>query len=167
MRGFLILCAFAALAPIPRMASRAEPEPPEFPGWPAAFEGEVLERLPAIEGDETFADRLEGRMARFRAGDSEIVLRWTWRLGMGLHTGRYCYRALGYSISPEHAQLDARGQLWSCFRAERDEERLVVRERVHDEIGQSWPEVSAWFWDACRGRTDGPWWSALVVKRAD
>ena len=165
MRGFLILCLLAALAPIFGMSSRADPEPPAFPGWPEAFEGEVLQRLPEVEGDEVFTSRLEGRMARFRAGDLELVLRWTWRVGTGLHTGRYCYRGLGYSISPEPARLDANGQLWSCFRAERGDERFMVRERVHDEIGQSWPEVSAWFWEASRGRTDGPWWSALVVQR--
>ena len=167
MRGFVALCALAAVAPLLAMGTGVDPEPPAFPGWPTSFEQRPLERLAPVPGDLPFAARLEGRMARFRAADQEVVLRWTWRVGTGLHSGRYCYRGLGYEITPEPAHLDVDGQLWSCFRAERGGERLVIRERVYDDLGQSWPEVSAWFWDACRDRTDGPWWSALVVKRAE
>ncbi len=103
-------------------------------------------------------------MARFRAGDRELVLRWTWRVGTGLHSGRYCYRGLGYDVVPEPAWQDSQGHLWSSFSAVRGEERRLIRERVYDARGQSWPEVSEWFWDACRGRTDGPWWSVVVEE---
>ena len=167
MRSFLVCCAIAALAPLFGMTNRSEPEAPTFPGWPTSFEGMPLVPLPAVEGDALFTDRFEGRMGRFRAGDREVVLRWTYRVGTGLHSGRYCYRGLGYRVAPQPARLDEDAHLWSSFHAERGEDRLLIRERVYDSEGESWPEVSAWFWDACKGRTSGPWWSALVVGRAD
>jgi hypothetical protein len=56
------------------------------------------------------------------------------------------------------------GLLWGAFEATRGPERVIVKERITDESGKYWTDVSAWYWAALLGQTDGPWWAYTVVE---
>jgi hypothetical protein len=53
----------------------------------------------------------------------------------------------------------------SCFRASLRDEHLRVCELIRDGQGASWPDVSAWYWNAIFGSRQGPWWSFVVAER--
>jgi hypothetical protein len=40
---------------------------------------------------------------------------------------------------------------------------LYVREVIADSHGNRWTDVSAWYWAAVRGETQGPWWAITVA----
>jgi hypothetical protein len=42
---------------------------------------------------------------------------------------------------------------------------LTVCEGIHDARGESWPDVSAWYWSAIRAATPAPWGSFAVANR--
>ena len=43
---------------------------------------------------------------------------------------------------------------------------MRVRERIYDGAGHGWTDVSAWYWDALRGYSPGPWWAVTIVEGA-
>ena len=45
-------------------------------------------------------------------------------------------------------------------------EPLVVREAVTDGRGGQWTDVSAWYWSALMGRSEGPWWAFTLAENA-
>jgi hypothetical protein len=51
--------------------------------------------------------------------------------------------------------------------ATRGSERLRVRERIYTAAGDSWTDVSSWYWQAVLERTTGPWWAITVAERDD
>jgi hypothetical protein len=59
---------------------------------------------------------------------------------------------------------DVRGRRWSCFDAKRKGSTLFVRERIHDDTGQAWTDVSSWYWAAVLSDTAGPWWALTVAE---
>jgi hypothetical protein len=42
---------------------------------------------------------------------------------------------------------------------------MTVCEVIHDARGESWPDVSAWYWSAILAATPAPWWSVVVADR--
>jgi len=76
-----------------------------------------------------------------------------------------CFQGVGYEVSPLPMRVDEAGARWSCFAATRGEERLRVCERIYDETGRSWTDVSAWYWAAAMGtQTRAPWWAVTEAK---
>lgn len=149
---FVIACCCAAAAPyVPRPARDAA----MFPGWPSHFEGRPIAELPLSEREARFADGFPGRIGRFTDGSREIVLRWVSEETRMLHPAADCFRGLGYEI---HALAPGR------FEARRGDERLVVREWIHDGAGATWTDVSAWYWSAFFERSAGPWWSVTTAE---
>jgi len=69
-------------------------------------------------------------------------------------------------IDPLPVRVDARSRRWGCFLATRRAERLAVCESIRDEAGQSWTDVSAWYWAAALSQSRGPWWAVTVVEAA-
>jgi hypothetical protein len=59
---------------------------------------------------------------------------------------------------------DESGSLWSSFEATKGNERLVVYERIHSDTGQSWTDVSAWYWSALVAG-QGSWWAITVAEK--
>lgn len=104
-----------------------------------------------------------GRIGRFSDGEREIVIRWVTEATRKLHPASDCFQGLGYSIKPRALQRDDKGSLWSSFGASKGNERLRVRERIHSESGETWTDVSSWYWAALR--EEGPWWAITVAEK--
>lgn len=136
-----------------------------FPGWPTTFEGRALTPLEPSEREARFAAGFPGKVAAFTDGERTILLRWVARETRKLHPAAHCLRGLGYAVRPGPVWRDAAGRNWGTTRAERGGRSWTVRERICDAGGVEWTDVSAWWWDAWRGRSGGPWWAATVFER--
>lgn len=160
---FIMLCLAAVLAPfVP--AGRGRPSRQGFPGWPATFEGRTLVRVKLPSREARFAAGFPGRIGAFTDGSRLVLVRWVPRPTRLLHPAEDCYRGLGFAITPRPILRDDGGARWETFIAERDGEKLVVRERICDESGGQWTDTSSWYWAALLGRTRGPWWAYTVAE---
>jgi hypothetical protein len=161
LRLFAIACVLAALAPFATPA----PTPVEhagFPGWPDSFEGYPLQPLAFAPVEERFARSFPGRIGRFSDGRREIVLRWIASPTRKLHAAADCFKGSGFDVKPLPLEVKD-GMAWSAFSAQRGTQRLHVREAIADAGGNRWTDVSAWYWAAVRGETQGPWWAIVVA----
>ena len=61
-------------------------------------------------------------------------------------------------------QQYSRGIRRSCFRAGKDGKSFAVRERIYDDAGGNWTDISTWYWAALLGKTHGPWWSIVEIS---
>jgi hypothetical protein len=163
--GFLALCAIAAWLPTfgdEATVVRAD----EFPGWPAAWEGEPINEVALSESERRFNRKFPGRIAKFTDGRRELIFRWVTQSTRQLHGSADCFRGMGYTIAPEPAVIDRQRATWSCFSAKRGSQRLLVRERITDEQGCEWTDVSAWYWSAVLRQTHGPWMAVTIAENA-
>jgi hypothetical protein len=135
-----------------------------FPGWPATFEGRALAPLESTGREARFAAGFPGKVGAFTDGERTIVLRWVACETRKLHPALHCLRGLGYAVQPGPVWRDSAGRHWGTTLAERDGRRRRVRERISDGAGREWTDVSAWWWDAWRGNSPGPWWAATVFE---
>ena len=161
------VCAFATLTPLvftPHRSSAILQE--TAPAWPSHFAGKPLRPLPLGLREQRFAADFPGRIARFTDGEREIVIRWVSRETRMLHSASDCFRGLGYSITARPLSVDASGARWGTFTARRRDQRLDVRERIYDAAGNEWTDVSAWYWSAAAGRSQGPWWAITTAQTA-
>jgi hypothetical protein len=93
-----------------------------------------------------------------------VVLRWITSASRAVHPIADCFRAHGYDVQQGVLAKDPSGRVWTEFVAQRDGEHWRVRERIHDEQGGSWSDVSAWYWAALGGATPGPWWAVTIAE---
>ena len=163
--AFCILCALASVAPAIDRDGQTDAQASAFPGWPAQFEGRPLEALPLSELEQRFQNAFPGRVGRFSDGRQEVILRWVSEGSRKLHSAGDCFKANGYSLTPQPI-MQRGGERWSGFIAEKDGQRLLVRERITDGAGAQWSDVSAWYWAVQLGRTKGPWWAVTVAEAA-
>jgi hypothetical protein len=136
-----------------------------FPGWPTHHDGDTLRQMPLTQRELAFVRDFPGRVGRFSDGRREIIIRWVGAPTRRLHPAVDCLRASGYSIAALPARRDGRGAPMGCFRASRGDESMRVCEVIRDEQGQSWPDVSAWYWHAVLGTSSSPWWSIVVAEK--
>lgn len=160
----LMACGLAAAVPL-LPPGRSPSEPVRFPGWPAHFEGRPLQPFPLPPRAARFAEGFPGRIAGFTDGRRAILLRFVTRPTRQLHPAADCYRGAGFRVRPRPVRRDRAGDRWGCFGASRRDQHLVVCERIHDESGASWTDVSSWYWEALLERSQGPWW-AITVEEA-
>jgi hypothetical protein len=161
---FVGACLLAAVMPL--FSGPAVPTPTAgFPGWPTRYEGKALQSLPLSSLEQRFAEDFPGRIGRFSDGRREIVIRWVSQETRKLHPAADCFRGSGYRITPQPIGVDAAGDRWGRFLATRGEQQIEVRERIHDDAGKEWTDVSAWYWAALRGQSAGPWWVTTVGER--
>jgi hypothetical protein len=164
--AFLLAAFAAALAPLlhwgndgPTAAGR------DFPGWPTRYEGHALTQLPLTQREVAFVRDFPGRVGRFSDGRREIIIRWVGAPTRLLHSAADCFRGAGYSIAPMPVRRDAAGAAMGCFRASHQADRMMVCEVINNERGQSWPDVSAWYWNAIFASGPAPWWSFVVAEK--
>jgi hypothetical protein len=136
-----------------------------FSGWPTAYEGRELKQLPLTQRESEFVRDFPGHVGRFSDGRREIIVRWVGAATRRLHPAADCFRGIGFSIAPIPLRKNAAGSAMSCFRASRGVEAMIICELIRDERGESWPDVSAWYWSSVLGRTPAPWWSFVVAER--
>jgi hypothetical protein len=164
---YLAICALAALMPLlPMQSKRSQSAIPKvaFNGWPATLDGEVLRSLPLTERELRFGGDFPGQVGRFTDGKREVIIRWVTEATRKLHPASDCFEGIGFRTRPLPLHIDGNGSLWSSFIATRGNERLRVRERIYTDTGESWPDVSSWYWAASRESSDGPWWAVTVAE---
>ena len=169
-RAMLLTCALAAIVPLFGVAAPPAPSG-EFPGWPTQFEGKLLRPLPLGAREQRFLMDFPGHIGRFTDGEREIVMRWVSRETRKLHPASDCFRGIGYEITPQPIVVDSHGARWGAFLAQKNlaqksSERLSVRERIYDAQGNEWTDVSAWYWSATTGQSNGPWWAITIAATA-
>ncbi|HSH39959.1 MAG TPA: hypothetical protein VK993_14385 [Chthoniobacterales bacterium] len=162
--AFFVLCAIAAW--LPTIEDDVRPQAPQhFAGWPAEWEGEPIAEVPLTAREHQFNGNFPGRIAKFTDGRREIILRWVTQGTRQLHGSADCFRGMGYTVEPQPAVRVGNGATWSCFTAEREGRKLLVRERITDTGGREWTDVSAWYWAVVMRRTTGPWMAATIAER--
>jgi hypothetical protein len=162
---FLLAAAAAAAAPLLDTASDpARTVGSKFPGWPTHYEGRKLTELALTQRESAFAGDFPGRVGRFSDGRREIIIRWVGAPTRRLHSAADCLRGSGYSIAPLPASRDATGAAMGCFRASLRADTMMVCEVIRDERGETWPDVSAWYWHAVFGSSPAPWWSFVLAE---
>lgn len=139
----------------------------EFTGWPAQFDGKPLTPLPLTELEQRFGTDFPGRIGRFTDGKREIVIRWVTEATRKMHFASDCFQGIGYSVKPLPVHRDENGSLWASFAANKGNERLRVFERIHNDSGESWTDVSSWYWSALRQENSGPWWAITIAEKEE
>lgn len=161
---FLALLAVTAAVPWFAPPTRASDSTvASFPGWPLLEAGTVLPEVPLTDAERGFSEAFPGKLAKFGDARHTYVVRWITSATRRLHPAEDCFRASGYAIHHESrcpAQLE--GGV-GCFTAEKDGAVLDVYERITDSEGKVFTDVSAWYWAAMRGTSQGPWWSVTKV----
>ena len=165
---YIIACVIAAwtplLAPLFRTHETSAEVAP-FPGWSGTFEGKPLTPLPLTQIEQTFAADFPGRIMRFTDGEREIIVRWVTEATRMLHPASDCFQGLGYTVTPLAAHRDQNGSLWASFAATKGDERLLVYDRIISDSGETWTDVSAWYWSALRHEGSGSWWAITVAEK--
>ncbi len=159
---FAMSCLLAATAPFIKTSSGPGTSLP-FPGWPIEVVGPDTKKLPLNKREIKFEKSFPGRMGHFRDGRKEMVIRWIVDVTRKLHPASDCYKGLGYSIKAEPIFKDGENKRWGCFSATKGNHRVHVRERIYDKQGNSWTDVSAWYWSVVLGKSKGPWWAITVA----
>jgi exosortase/archaeosortase family protein len=157
---YLLLCLLGFAATwIPRTgAADATSSTMTFPGWPHQWEGQEIEPLPLSAKEARFLQGFPGQTGSFSDRDGKWILRWVTEPTRRLHPARHCFAGSGYDIQPRGLVRDGWEKDWGCFEARQGGTAWQVRERITDAAGNSWTDVSAWYWSATLGRTRGPWW---------
>jgi hypothetical protein len=164
--AFLLAAIAAGLAPVlGRTEDTLRVGTGGFPGWPTHHEGSALTPMPLTQREMAFVHGFPGRVGRFSDGRREIIIRWISAPTRRLHSAADCFRGSGYAIAPLPVRLDAAGTAMGCFRASDRADVMTVCEVIRDERGESWPDVSAWYWNAMFGTTRAAWWSFVVAER--
>ena len=164
---YIVACACAAVMPFLTAQSgqsTRDASASVFYGWPTQFEGKTLTELPLTQLEQRFATDFPGRIGRFTDGEREIVIRWVTEATRKLHPASDCFQGIGYSVKPLAVHRDKSGSLWSSFAATKGDERLRVYERIHNNSGETWTDVSSWYWSALRKDT-GSWWAITVAEK--
>jgi hypothetical protein len=168
MRGiifFIAACGLVAIIPILPFQSGVKLERMAGPQWPTHFNGNVLKKVSLSEREKIFEYGFPGKIARFTDGQREIVLKWLTQPTRKLHPASDCFKGMGFAIKPMPVWVDKKENRWGCFRAVKGNQNICIIERIYDESGHSWNDVSSWYWSALLGKTSGPWWAVTVSEK--
>ena len=160
---FGLLAAASVFVPFLEPPSPADGGPAA--PWPARFEGRSIVPLASAPEDRALARNFPGHVARFSDGRRQIVLRQVNAPTRRLHPASDCFRAVGYAIGPSPMRGTPGGRPASCFTATRGGRTLRVCEQILGPDGDSWPDISSWYWPALAGTASGPWLATLTVER--
>jgi len=136
-----------------------------FPGWPEEVDGRPLTARALAARERRLPAGFPGRIAAFGDGRRLLVLRWVTRPTRQLHAAADCFRGAGYAVSPRPLRRDAAGRVWAVTAGRRGDARLRIAERIVGSRGDSFTDVSSWYWAALLGRSEGPWWAWTVVAK--
>lgn|GEM_PF-680099 len=167
--SFLAVCIIAAILPFFQqtqepvsVTSTTSPS-----NWPTRFHGRILQPLPLSAVDARFASGFPGEIAMFTTTTEPqiIIYRRINQATRQLHPAADCYLASGYEIKflPQHR--DRAGHQWNSILATSKSARLQIQERITDISGQTWTDVSAWYWSAVLGKSTRPWLSETVIEK--
>lgn len=167
MKAFAWSCVVAALLPFVPRASAERPRDTDASqvAWPSTFDDVPLEPLGLSASELAFAANFPGSIARFAAGDREVVVRYVTEATRRLHPAADCLRATGYEVFSTGPVVDERGRLWASSTARKGDRTWRVRERIVDDgTGQVFTDASSWWWAAVLERSVGPCWAWTVLE---
>ncbi len=160
---FILACGIAFLAPFLLTNEKSsKSETASFQGFPNKFEGFKLKELGLSDRENYFSQDFPGNIGRFTDGRREIIIRFVTEATRKLHPAKDCFEAIGYQTKPLPLKIDD-GKRWACFSAKKQTESLRVCERITDDSGGEWTDVSAWYWSAF-SQTGGKWWAYTVAE---
>jgi len=133
----------------------AQPLTGMFPGWMDRWNGRLLTRVPLSDREKPLVEGFQGPSALFDDGKQRVLLRYTERPTRQLLDAEAVFRREDYRVS----RLDS-----GAFRAEKTWLKCVVRQRIFDRAGEEWTSVSAWYWAALFGASQGPWWAVVTIE---
>jgi exosortase/archaeosortase family protein len=134
--------------------------------FPHEFDGKELKDLGLSAREQFFLNDFPGEIKRFTDGNREIIIRYVKTATRKLHSASDCFSAIGYIIKPLPLKIDESNKKWACFNANKDEEKLNVCERIYTENGESWTDVSSWYWSAINGENKD-YWAITVAEKTD
>jgi hypothetical protein len=163
---FLGLCGAAALAPLyhQEASQLRRAQETDLPDWPGEIEDKPLTLLPLSPDNLKFASIFPGKITECTDGERDYILRWVGVPTRMLHSSADCFRARGFTITPGGVWRDPVGTQWATFHAFRGNRHLRVRERISDQAGKNWTDLSSWYWNAMTRNTSGPWLAVTVVE---
>lgn len=135
-----------------------------FQSWPTEFEGHPLTQIQLTDKERGFNQDFPGKIGRFTDGSREIIIRYVKRPTRKLHPSVDCLRGSGFEVEPQPISRDQSDQLWGCVLAKRNGKTYKVCERIYDQSGNSWYDVSSWFWSVNLKNKQGPWWAITVAE---
>lgn len=162
---FAFACLSAFVAPFILPNETAVKINREEIAFPTHFESKPLQRLDLAEHEQFFLSDFPGEMRRFTDGEREIIIRFVTKATGKLHPSSICFNAIGYDIKPLPMKQDESGQKWSCFNATRKDENLKVCERIYTENGESWTDVSSWYWSNLGKSNPNGYWAITVADK--
>ena len=146
---FGIICFFVFFATNSFNFQPVEKEVSKFPqNFPNEFEGRSIKQLELTEREEMFMRGFPGEIRRFTDGNREIIFRHVNTATRKLHPASDCFLGIGFSVKPLPVRIDSEKNKWSCFKASKNGEILKVCERIYTKSGESWTDVSSWYWAA-------------------
>jgi hypothetical protein len=160
---FVISSVLAAVVPLVHWDRCGDTSATQFPGWPSHFEGRALKPLGLSEREKIFERDFPGKIAKFSDGQRTIIMRWVTRETRKLHPAADCFQGSGFRVRSLPAGLDSQQSLWGRFNAVKGNEEFQVSERISDDQGNGWADVSAWYWAALLRRSTGPWWAMTMI----
>ena len=165
--SFSLVCLLSALRPVLQSQIIIQTVSDEAEHWPSYFMGIPLVSIPMSKDEAQFYEGFPGSSAQFQAGSERIILRRVTQATRKLHPASDCFKGMGYAVEEGGLQRDAYERIWNSFSAKRGEELLEVQELICDEEGNSWSDVSAWYWAVLMKQTAGPWLSYVRIRNAD
>ena len=160
----LTLHLAALLVPLADLESSNKLNKTVFQQWPTTFEGQPIYPLPMTDKERGFSQNFPGRIGRFSDGSREIIIRYIDRASRQVHPSADCLRGSGYQIETQPIKRDQKGHLWGCVLAKQNGISYRVCERIYDQSGNSWYDVSSWFWSVLLNNSHGPWWAITVAE---
>ena len=96
-------------------------------------------------------------------------MRWTPEASRTIRSAWDAFPGIdSFSIKSLSIWRDQDGRRWRTFEARDNRTNPVttlrVLERIYDNVGQSWLDISSWYWAELLRQTHGPWWNVTIVE---
>jgi exosortase/archaeosortase family protein len=158
------LCAASAVLPFLAHPTDGAGVIAPPPIWPQTINGVSLTVVDSLREEQAFASDFPGHMKRFTDGTNSYFVRCVNKDTRQLHPSSDCFKGLGYAVESKPIVIGADGHRWSSFLASKDQNKYLVMERIYNDHGDSWTDVSEWYWAACLGKSKGPWFAVTIAK---
>jgi exosortase/archaeosortase family protein len=132
--------------------------------WPDTVDGAKITVVDSLREEQAFAADFPGQMKRFTDGTNSYFVRCVYKDTRQLHPSSDCFKGLGYTVDPQPIVIGSDGRRWSSFTAWKAQDKYLVMERIYNERGDSWTDVSEWYWSACLGKSKAPWFAVTIAK---
>lgn len=154
----------AAIVPLSDWQSHKQTISSSFQAWPDEYEGLPIRQLAMSDKERGFSQNFPGKIARFTDGSREIIMRYIEQPSRRVHPSADCLRGSGYTVESQPLNRDQNNHLWGCVLATRNGVSYRICERIYDQSGNSWYDVSSWFWSVLLNNRQGPWWAVTIAR---